>query len=70
MLHALELLLASIVRGFRSRRNLLLENLAPRQQLAVLKRKSPRPRPTLFDKLFWVLARRLLRWDKGLSNRN
>ena len=58
MLNALELLLVSMVRSFRSRRNLLLENLALRQQLAVLKRKYPRPRPALFDKLFWVLARR------------
>jgi putative transposase len=37
----------------------LLENLALRQQLVVLKRKHPRPRLTRFDKLFWVLARKL-----------
>jgi hypothetical protein len=67
MLNALELLLASIVRGFRSRRNLLLENLALRQQLAVLKRKYPRPRPAVFDKLFWVLARRFWSgWKQSL----
>jgi transposase InsO family protein len=36
----------------------MLENLALRQQLAVLKRKHPRPRLGPLDKLFWVLARR------------
>ena len=59
MLHALGLILASMIRLFRSRRCLLLENLALRQQLVVLKRKHPRPRLTAMDKLFWVLLRRL-----------
>jgi hypothetical protein len=44
------------VRLFRSRGTLVLENLALRQQLAVLKRRHPRPRLDLFDKLFWVIA--------------
>ena len=47
-----------MVRCFRSRRTLLLENLVLRQQLVVLKRKRPRPRLALSDKLFWVLVRR------------
>jgi putative transposase len=34
----------------------LIENLVLRQQLAVLKRKHPRPRLTVFDKSFWVLV--------------
>ena len=38
---------------------LLLENLALRQQLIVLKRRHPRPNLGLFDKLFWVVARRV-----------
>jgi transposase InsO family protein len=41
----------------QSRRSLLLENLALRQQLAVLKRKHPRPRMGAIDKIFWVCAR-------------
>ena len=57
MLQIIGLLLASIVRWFRARRSLLLENLVIRQQLAVFKRKYPRPRLRLLDKLFWVLAR-------------
>jgi hypothetical protein len=39
---------------FRTRRELLLENLGLRQQLMVLKRKHPRPRLAAFDKLFWA----------------
>jgi hypothetical protein len=47
----------AMLRIFCTRRNLLLENLVHRQQLAVLKRKRPRPRIAALDKLFWVLAR-------------
>jgi hypothetical protein len=35
---------------------LLLENLALRQQLTVLKRKHPKPKLRVLDKLFWVIA--------------
>src|SRR5947209_14426395 len=67
MLHAIGFLLASIVRLFRTRRNLLLENLALRQQLTVLKRRHPRPRLTAFDKFFWVLVRGVWsRWKQAL----
>jgi putative transposase len=50
--------LGSILPFFGSRQRLLLENLALRQQLAALKRKHPRPRLTVLDRLFWVAARR------------
>jgi hypothetical protein len=67
MLHTIELFLASIVRLFRSRRSLWLENLALRQQLVVFKRKYPRPRLTPFDKLFCVIARKHWpRWKQAL----
>jgi putative transposase len=58
MLHTIGLLLAAILRLFRTRRSLLLENIALRQQLAILKRKHPRPRLVALDRLFWVLAQR------------
>src|ERR1700730_6312312 len=58
MMAAMGLLFDTIVRLFRTRRCLLLENLALRQQLAVFKRRHPRPQLVAFDKLFWVLARR------------
>jgi putative transposase len=58
MIDTFLLLAGAILRLFHSRRRLLLENLALRQQLAVLKRKHPRPRLSRFDRFFWVLARR------------
>src|SRR5229473_22772 len=57
----------TLVRILRARRNLLLENLALRQQLAVLKRRHPRPRLDLLDKLFWVAIRRFWSgWQQSL----
>jgi serine/threonine protein kinase len=58
MFHFLRFRLGSLSRCFHSRHSLLLENLALRQQLAVLKRRHPRPKLSPLDKLFWVLARR------------
>src|SRR6266852_5404863 len=58
MTDTFRLLFDTILRLFHARRSLLLENLALRQQLAALKRRRPRPRLIVFDKLFWVLARR------------
>jgi putative transposase len=67
MLHIIGLLLASFFRLFQSRRTLLLENLALRQQLAVLKRKHPKPRLTGFGKVFWILAKRFWpQWKQAL----
>jgi putative transposase len=67
MMETLGLLLGTILHLFRARRDLLLENLALRQQLAALKRRHPRPRLGIFDKLFWVLTRRLWsRWKNAL----
>src|SRR5260370_36138034 len=58
MLSLLLLWLGALIRLFRSRGNLVLENLTLRQQLAVLKRRYSHPSLGLFDKLFWVIARR------------
>jgi putative transposase len=44
---------------FRSHYNLSLEIIALRQQLGVLKRKNPRPRLRIQDRIFWILLRRL-----------
>jgi transposase InsO family protein len=59
MLRLLRLLFVLAARPIRSRRDLLLENLALRQQLAVLKERHPQPRFSTSDKLFWVILRRL-----------
>lgn len=57
----------SLIRLMSSRRDLLMENLALRQQLAVLKARRPKPRLSMPDKLFWVLARRLWsHWKQSL----
>src|SRR5262245_37796466 len=48
-------------------RQLALENLALRQQLAVYKRAAPRPRLRLADRLFWAgLARFWTGWRQAL----
>ena len=44
---------------FRSRADLALEILALRQQVAVFKRKRPRPTFSSSDRLFWMLLRRV-----------
>jgi len=43
---------------FRSRSDTALEVLALRQQIAVLKRKRPRPQLNALDRLFWTTLRR------------
>src|SRR6267143_4470998 len=61
------LLFGAILRVFLTRRMLLLENLALRQQPAALKRKHAGPRLAVFDKLFWVMARRFWSgWKQAL----
>ena len=54
MLLLLQTLLAAVRALFRPRAALVLENLALRQQLAVLKRTSPRPQLRRLDRVFWV----------------
>ena len=39
-------------------RNLLIENLALRQQLAIMKQKNKRPKIRLRDRIFWVFLSR------------
>ena len=54
-------LLAYILGFLRSRRDLGLAILALRQQLAVLKRRHPRPHLKRRDRLFWVALSAI--WD-------
>jgi transposase InsO family protein len=56
-----------LIRLFRCRQTLLIENLSLRQQLAVFKRRHSRPRLAVVDKLFWVFLRRFWpSWKKTL----
>jgi putative transposase len=60
-------LVAAVRVFFRSRCDSALEILALRQQVAVLKRKRPRPRLNSLDRLFWKTLRRLwARWSDVL----
>ena len=52
-------ILTGLLFALRTRRALVLENLASRHQLAVLQRAAPRPRLRTSDRLFWVLLSRL-----------
>lgn len=52
---------------FKTRQKLFLENLALRQQLAVLNRSAKRPQLTPADRMFWVvLSRRWRHWSETL----
>ena len=59
MLTLLRLLLATLPAVVRRRHELLLENLLLRQQLQVALRSQRRPRLRTWDKLFWLIVRRL-----------
>jgi len=52
----------------RTRRELALENLALRQQLAVWKARQPRPRLTEMDRIFWIVLSSLWKnWRSSLQ---
>jgi len=59
MVRWLGILLRTVRSAVRARRELALENLALRQQLALWKARQPRPRLTVMDRIFWVLLSRL-----------
>ena len=66
MLTLLRFIVSVLVRQFRSRAVLELENLALRHQLQVLRRqRAGRPRLFAIDRLLWVLLYRL--WPRCLE---
>jgi putative transposase len=54
MLPLLYVLLATARSSLKAQRELALENLALRQQLAIVQRKTKRPKLTQVDRAFWV----------------
>jgi putative transposase len=67
MVRFLRLFSVLTFRMFRSRRDLLLGNIALRQQVSVLSRRDPKPRFVWTDRWFWTMLRRLWpRWKSAL----
>jgi putative transposase len=67
MPHCILTIVAVIGVSFRSRTDIALEILALRQQVAVLKRRQPRPTIHLLDRFFWTTLRHLWpRWSDVL----
>ena len=67
MLNGVRSLVLAGLAFFRARRQLVLENLALRHQLGVLKRSVKRPRLTNADRGLWVLlSRRWASWTDAL----
>lgn len=68
MLALVEAVIGAFFAAFRPRASLVAENLALRQQLAVLRRRIPRPRLRPIDRAFWVLlSRTWSRWADVLA---
>src|SRR2546425_3656398 len=60
-------LLGALRAALRTRTDLTLENLALRQQLALLRRRSKRPKFGLLDRAFWMwLSQWWTRWSEVL----
>jgi len=59
MIEIIRTVARSLVSAAKARRNLALENLALRHQIAVLQRQSKRPPLKNFDRLLWVGLRRV-----------
>src|SRR5258706_11022729 len=67
MVRWLGILVGTLRSCLRTHRDLALENLALRQQLAVWKAREPRPRLTEMDRIFWVfLAKLWTSWRHSL----
>jgi transposase InsO family protein len=67
MVRWLRILIGTVRAAICTHRELALENLALRQQLAVWKVRRPRPRLTAMDRIFWVILSRLWKsWRSSL----
>jgi len=67
MLRLVLLVFGALVSVLRSRRDLVLENLVLKQQLAAFKASNQRPRIRVCDRAFWIVVRRLwTKWSDAL----
>jgi putative transposase len=68
MVRWLRILIGTLRAAVRTHRELAVENLALRQQLAVWKVSRPRPRLTVMDRIFWVVLSRFWKsWRSSLQ---
>src|SRR5437867_8405148 len=68
MVRWLGILIRTFRPAVRTSRELALENLALRQQLAVWKARQPGPRLTEMDRIFWIVVSRLWKnWRSSLQ---
>jgi putative transposase len=68
MLALLEAVVGASLAALRPRASLIVENLVLRQQLAILRRATSRPRLRPIDRAFWVVVCRLWsRWSDALA---
>jgi hypothetical protein len=68
VLALLRVVFGALLAAFRPKASLVVENLALRHQLAVLRRATPRPRLHPVDRAFWVALSRLWsRWTDVLA---
>ena len=64
----LEAVVGALLAALRPRALLFAENLVLRQQLAILRRATPRPRLRPIDRAFWVIVSRMWsRWAECLA---
>ena len=68
MIRLLRHLVGWLIGAFRSREDLILENLALRQQLLALHGKRPRPRPSSLDQRFWVALLKVVVWLEKVTH--
>lgn len=68
MLALAKAVIGALFAAFRPRASLVAENLLLRQQLAILRRATPRPRLRPIDRAFWVIVSRMWsRWSDALA---
>jgi putative transposase len=68
MLALFEAVVGALLDALRPRASLVAENLVLRQQLAILRRATPRPRLRPIDRAFWVVVSRMWsRWSDSLA---
>jgi hypothetical protein len=68
MLALFEAVVGALLDALRPRASLVAENLVLRQQLAILRRATTRPRLRPIDRAFWVVVSRMWsRWSDSLA---